>query len=101
MPFLLHGWRNSADSLNEIFFLKLSLLMHLFQEVRAYAKAQQVPLLNISPSSFSVRLQDGGDQFPTLWTAKCALVRPGQAHPLKIQSTEQKYFIRLGKPEPS
>src|SRR6185369_3085299 len=33
--------------------------------------------------------------------AKCALVKPGQAHPLKIKATEQKYFIRLGRTEPS
>jgi len=64
-------------------------------------KAHQLPLLNLSPSSFNVRLQEVGDQFPALWSARCALVRPGQAHPLKIKSTEQKYFIRLGKVEPS
>jgi hypothetical protein len=29
------------------------------------------------------------------------LVKPGQAYPLKIKSTEQRYFIRLGRIEPS
>lgn len=101
MPFLLHRPGDSAESLNEIFFLKLATLRDVFKEVRSYVKAQQLPLLNLFPSSFRVRLQNVGDQFPALWTAKCALVRPGQAHPLKIKSTEQKYFIRLGRIEPS
>jgi len=101
MPFLLHGCGSPADRLNEVFFLKLSSLLSLLREVRAYVKAQQVPLLNLSPSSFSVRLHEVGDQFPALWTAKCALIKPGQAHPLKIKFTEQKYFIRLGRIEPS
>jgi hypothetical protein len=101
VPFLLHGKGAPADRLNEVFFLKLSTLLNMFKEVRAYVKAHQLPLLNLSPSSFNVRLPEPGEQFPALWSAKCALVRPGQAHPLKIQSTEQKYFIRLGKVEPS
>jgi hypothetical protein len=42
-----------------------------------------------------------GDSFPALWAAKCTLVKPTQAYPLKIKSTEQKYFIRLGRIEPS
>jgi len=101
MPFLLHGVEDSADRLNEIFFLKLALLRDMFLEVRAYVRAQQLPLLNLSPASFSVGLQNVGDQFPALWTAKGTLVKPGQAHPLKIKSTEQRYFIRLGRMEPS
>ena len=101
MPFLLYGRVNSAESLSEIFFLKLCALRDLFKEVRDYVRTQQLPLLNLSPSSFSVRLPNVGDQFPGLWATKCVLVKPGQAHPLKIKSTEQKYFIRLGKVEPS
>lgn len=101
MPFLMHGLEKSADRLNEVFFLKLALLRDMFREVRAYVKSQQLPLLNLMPSSFSVGLQNVGDQFPALWTAKGALVKPGQAHPLKIKSTEQRYFIRLGAIEPS
>ena len=101
LPFLLHGGGSSADRLNEIFFLKLSALRDMFKEVRIYVKSQQLPLLNLSPASFRVTLPDVGDQFPALWAAKCALVKPGQAYPLKIKSTEQKYFIRLGRIDPS
>lgn len=101
IPFLLHGAEQPADRLQEIFFLKLALLHDLFREVRACVRAQQLPLLNLTPASFSVELQDAGNQFPALWTAKGRLVKPGQAHPLKIKSTEQRYFIRLGRIEPS
>src|SRR5204863_5681778 len=101
MPFLLHGAGRAADRLNEVLFLKLSALRDIFKEVRTYVKLQQLPLLNLSPASFNVRLSDAGEQFPALWAAKCSLVKPGQAHPLKIKSTEQRYFIRLGKIEPS
>jgi hypothetical protein len=101
MSFLLHGEGSSSDKLNEIFFLKLSALRDILHEVRAYVKAQQLPLLNLSPASFGVRLQAVGEQFPALWTARCSLIKPGQAHPLKIRSTEQRYFIRMGKAEPS
>jgi hypothetical protein len=69
--------------------------------VRTYVKEQQLPLLNLSPTSFRVSLPKVGDQFPALWAAKCVLVKPGQAYPLRIKSTEQKYFVRLGKIEPS
>lgn len=101
MPFLLHGWENSVSRLNEIFFLKLAALRNIFKEVRNYVQAQQLPMLNLLPASFRVTLPDAGDQFPALWSARCSLVKPGQAHPLKIKSTEQKYFIRLGNVEPS
>ena len=101
LPFLLHGDGFSSDRLNEIFYLKLAALLDAFKEVRTRVKAQQLPLLNLSPASFHVGLQETGDQFPTLWSARCHLTKPGQAYPLKIKSTEQKYFIRIGRVEPS
>jgi hypothetical protein len=101
LPFLLHGTDDNADRLNEICFLKLSALQQLFKEVRAYVGTHQLPLLNLTPSSFQISLPETGNQLPSLWAARCALVKPGQAYPLKISSTEQQYFIRLGRVEPS
>ena len=101
LPFMLHGGGNQSDRLNEIFFLKLSVLHAMFKEVRHYVKARQLPLLNLSPSSFRLDIPEVGAQFPALWATHCALVKPGQAYPLQIRSTEQKYFIRLGRVEPS
>jgi len=99
-PFLLHG-NDSADRLNEVFFLKLSILLDLLKEVRTYVRVQQIPLLNLSPASFRVGLAPTGGPFPALWAAKGSLVKAGQAYPLTIKSTQQKYFIRLGRIEPS
>jgi len=101
ISFLLHATSGISDRLHEILFLKLALLRDLFKAVRSYVKAQQLPLLNLAPSSFRVRLNQTGDQFPALWSAKCALVKPGQAYPLKMTATQQRYFIRLGGAEPS
>lgn len=101
LPFLLHGTGTTSDRLNELFFLKLAILLSMFKEVRAYVKASQLPLLNLSPTSFNVALPDLGEQLPGFWAAKTTLVKPGQAYPLQIKSTEQRYFIRLGRIEPS
>jgi len=101
LPFLLHGNGLASDHFNEILFLKLSSLLDAFREVKIRAKAQQLPLLNITPASFRVGVLETGEQFPALWSAKCHLTKPGQAYPLKIKSTEQKYFIRIGRVAPS
>lgn len=101
LPFLLHGDGALSDRLNEIFFLKLAALLDAFNEVRSRVKDRQLPLLNLSPASFNVCLQETGAQFPAFWSARCRLAKAGQSYPLKIKSTEQKYFIRLGRVEPS
>ena len=100
LPFLLHR-QGDADRLNEVLFLKLSVLLDMLKQVRAYVRDHQLPLLNLSPASFRVSLPETGDHFPGLWSAHGTLVKNGQAYPLKIKSTEQKYFIRLGRIEPS
>ncbi len=101
LPFLLHGKSSAGERLNEIFLLKLQLLYDLLKRVRAFVKVHQVPLLNLSPASFRVYIGQTGDLFPALWSAESQLVRTGQAFPLRIQSTEHKYFVRLGKNEPT
>ena len=101
LPFLLHGDGSLVNHVNEVFFLKLALLLDCFKEARSRVKTHQLPLLNLSPASFNVCLQETGEQFPALWSARGRLSKPGQAYPLKIKSTEQKYFIRLGKIKPS
>jgi len=101
LPFLLHGAGTPTDRMNELFLLKASLLLSMFRAVRAYVAAQQSPLLNLSPSSFTISLPDVGEQLPALWAARCNLAKPGQGQPLTIKSTKQRYFIRLGRIEPS
>jgi hypothetical protein len=101
LPFLRYSSASPAERLHEILFLKLSLLSGMFKEVRRYTKAQQMPLLNLTPQSFGMTLPETGEQFPALWAIQCSLIKPSQAHPLQLKSTEQKYFVRLGRIEPS
>lgn len=101
LPFLLHGKASAGERLNEIFLLKLQILHDLLKKVRTFVKIHQIPLLNLSPASFRIRLGQTGDLFPALWSAESQLVKTGQAYPLQIQSTEHKYFIRLGRTEPT
>jgi hypothetical protein len=101
LPFLVHGAGTLTDRRNEIFFLKASVLLGMFRAVREYAAFRQSPLLNLSPSSFAVSVPEVGEQLPALWGARCALSKPGQAHPLTIKSTQHRYFVRLGRIEPS
>jgi hypothetical protein len=101
LPFLLHGKSRAGERINEIFLLKLQLFYDLLKKVRAFVKVHQVPLLNLSPAGFRIHIGQTGDLFPGLWSAESQLVRTGQAYPLQIQSTEHKYFIRLGKNEPT
>ncbi|HTV41387.1 MAG TPA: hypothetical protein VMF08_12470 [Candidatus Sulfotelmatobacter sp.] len=101
LPFLLHGKTGAGERLNEIFLLKLCLLHDILKNVRAFVKGHQAPLLNLSPASFRVHIRETGDLFPGLWSAESQLVKSGQACPLEIQSTEHRYFIRLGHIEPT
>ena len=101
LPFLLHGKAGTGERLNEVFLLKLQVLYDLLKKVRAFVKIHQVPFLNLSPASFRIHLGQTGDLFPGLWSAESQLARPGQAYPLQSQSSEHKYFIRLGKNDPT
>jgi hypothetical protein len=101
MPFLFHGGGGDADRLNEVFLLKASVLLGMFRRVREHAAAHQTPMLNVTPASFGIALPVVGDLLPALWGARIHLLKPGQAHPLTIKSTKQKYFLRTGRIEPS
>jgi hypothetical protein len=99
--FLLHDTGHPSDALNEIFFLKLSALCEMFKEARRYVKELQLPLLNLTPKSFAAELSNVGGQFPALWTARCSLIAPGDAHAAAVKGAQQRYFVRVGKPESS
>ncbi len=101
LPFLRFGGGDHADRLNEIFYLKLAAIVDMMREVQDCIRVHQLPLLNISPASFCVSLPEANELFPALWAAKCKLLKPSQAFPLHITSTQQRYFIRMGSAEPS
>lgn len=95
------GSHGRAGRLVEVFQLKAQLLAECFRLVKDYVQKAQLPLLNLSPESFRIRVADIGDGLPVFWTAKCALVRPGQGVALPLKTTDQVYFIRVGASDPS
>ena len=100
-PFRLYFRDQSVSQSHESLYLKLTLLLSAFQAVRNQVQIHQLPLLNLTPQSFRVNLAGSGGGFPALWTAQACLIRGGQAYPLEIKSTEQRYFLRLGTIKPS
>ena len=65
------------------------------------SRASQAPLLNLSGDSFRVRLHPGSVSLPCFWTADSALVKPGSAFPLPVDTSEFRYFIRARSEAPS
>lgn len=97
------GWLglSSVDAtgrLVEALHLKLAAFAQVVQTVRAYTSASGGPMLNVSAASFRVRMGDGSGTMPLWWTARAALVEPGEAVELPIEGTRERYFMggRLG-----
>jgi hypothetical protein len=90
---LFLGRHGQAGNFVEVFHLKLQLLADALQQTRAFVQRLQLPFLNLGADSFRVGLNEVGTGLPILWTAKCALVKPGNAFALPIETSEFKYFI--------
>jgi hypothetical protein len=99
--YLFHGGQGRAGRFVETLHLKLHLLIEAFRCVRSSIKASQLPLLNLTPESFRVKLNSLSPGLPYLWTSQCGLVKPSQAHALLVQTTLQRLFLRAGQPEVS
>jgi len=80
----------------ETFHLKLRMLADAVGAVRALARHNQRPFLNLSPEAFQVRLGRPGSGLPFFWTARTVLVESGQAILLPIENTDATYYIRAG-----
>lgn len=78
----------------EAFHLKLQLFFEALTSVRSFAEQQQLPFLNLAADSFRVSLNAVGAKLPFLWTANCVLVKPSQAYPLAVETSDFRYFIR-------
>jgi hypothetical protein len=91
---LFLGRRGRAGRFVETFHLKLQLLADALAQTRAFVQKRQLPFLNLDKDSFRVSLAEVGTGLPVLWTAKCALVRPGNAFALPVETSEFKYFIQ-------
>ena len=95
------GAYGQAGRFAEVFHLKLQLISELFRLVHESVRKTELPFLNLSPESFRVGLADLSKGLPVLWTARPALVRPGQALALPVKTTDHRYFIRPGNCPPS
>jgi hypothetical protein len=93
---LFLGAQGQGGRFIESYHLKLHLLHQAFGAARSSVQQLQLPFLNLSGDSFRVKIDPLGAGLPALWTAKCALVNPSQAHALPIKTTEHRYFIRTG-----
>jgi hypothetical protein len=98
---LFLGAQGRAGRFLEAFHLKLQLMAAAISQTQTYVAKTQLPLLNLSVDSFRVELGDLDPGLPLLWTARCALIKPGQAGALPVKTTSQRYFIRLGAAQPS
>jgi hypothetical protein len=78
----------------ETFHLKLQLLADVFRAARAHVERHQLPFLNLGADSFRVGFNPSGGGLPFLWTARGALVKPGHAFALPVETSEFRYFIR-------
>ncbi len=59
----------------EAFYLKLSLLCGAVGTIAATTARRGAPFLNLTDEHFGVRLSDGGDALPALWSARVTLAR--------------------------
>lgn len=98
------GWLglSSVDAsgrLVEALHLKLAALSQAVAAVRAYTSATQAPMLNVTAASFRVRMGEGSGAMPLWWTARTALVEPGDGVELPLAGTSERYFMsgRVGK----
>jgi hypothetical protein len=87
------GKHGKSGRLLETLHLKLRAMADAVATLRFVVKEHQRPLLNVSSDSFQARLAEGGSGLPTLWTAKIALVDPGDAVELPIEGSDARYFV--------
>jgi hypothetical protein len=82
-----------AARLVEALHLKIMVFAAAVGAVRASVSTSGAPMLNLTARSFRVRLGDGGGVVPLFWTARVALVQPGESVELPIPGTDAKYFV--------
>ncbi|MDX2132102.1 MAG: hypothetical protein SFY69_08620 [Planctomycetota bacterium] len=85
--------QSPAARLVEALHLKLMALGGAVSAVRAAIASGQAPMLNVSASSFRVTLSGGGAAAPLWWSARVALVEPGEGLELTIPGTDVRYYV--------
>jgi len=98
---LFTGRNGGASQLQELFHLKMNLILQALTQTREAIRSQQLPILNLSADSFRVRLSETGTGLPIFWTACVELVESSAGVPLSIATSESRYFIPPAIPGPS
>jgi len=93
--------QGKSGRLVETFHLKLRLLADIAASVKLLVSKLQKPLLNISDTSFQVRLGQPGRGLPFLWTAKAELCEPGDTISLVAENTGVRYYLSASAGEAS
>jgi hypothetical protein len=98
---LFAGRHGGPSQLQELFHLKMNLILQTLTETREAIRSQQLPILNLNAESFRVRLSETGTGLPFFWTARVELVESSAGVPLPIATSDSRYFIPPGVPGPS
>jgi hypothetical protein len=98
---LFAGRNGGASQLQEVFHLKMNLILQALEQTREAIRSHQLPILNLSAESFRVRLSETGAGLPYFWTACVELVESSAGVPLLIATSESRYFIPPAMPGPS
>ncbi|MBN1508255.1 MAG: hypothetical protein JW955_15515 [Sedimentisphaerales bacterium] len=77
----------------ETFHLKLALLSGTVAAVHSVVRRLQRPFLNLSEHSFRVNVDGCGSLLPFLWNARAALIEPGDAVAVSIETADLTYYL--------
>lgn len=92
---LFLGGRGRSGRFIETFCLRLNSILAMIRLASRAAADRQLPLLNLTADSFRLELGAAAPGLPLLWSARMALVVPGQAAALPIKATGERYFLPL------
>ena len=86
-----------AGKMAETFHLKVRVLVDALEAVRHVVSRLRRPLLNLTDRSFRVEMSPPSAGLPLFWTARVALVEPGQAVTVEMPESDARYFTTVGR----
>jgi hypothetical protein len=95
---LFFGGRGRTGLWAETFHLRLQMIYQILRLAAGAVADRKLPMLNISAESFRVELGPWAPGLPLLWTARTALVVPGQSLALPLKGSGMHYYLPLGAP---
>ncbi|MCC6661562.1 MAG: hypothetical protein IT437_11830 [Phycisphaerales bacterium] len=98
---LFLGQQGRMGRLVESLHLKLRALSDAVDAVASFTQGTQRPLLNVGPESFQVRLGEPARGLPYLWSSRVVLADPGDAVPLSIPGSAERYHVSARAVQPS